>query len=395
MQKIIPHLYIFLWLLYYQQDGTTISRIILVLLLLMSLYYFGFALIRYRLPLPMKVLAILVIGWTFYGVYPILDSGYEFLYIADTRSYVQPFTELKGIYCSILPIFSFYVFTKRDVFTEKAVKRWFWAFLAMALFTYSQFHESETLKYGKEEITNNYSYVILSLLPFIPLYYKRPVLQYLILSICLLCVLLGFKRGAILIGVIAAGWFIYTTFRSNNSMHSRKKIIRIVMVIIMLLLAVNAIYYLLNNSDYFNVRITNTVDGDTSGRDILYQSFLHHLLSEKNILNFLFGNGAYGTVRISGNYAHNDWLEIAIDYGLVFLIIYMFFWTSLFLLLWRSRNSSVYSMIITLFFIIYFLKTFFSMSYNNITIYAACAFGYAFARYTSYLKKNITTTSPI
>ena len=148
---------------------------------------------------------------------------------------------------------------------------------------------------------------------------------------------------------------------------------------VVVFVAVYWINTLLENSDYFNTRIEKTLEGDTSSRNELYGVFLNHYLRETNIWRFLFGNGADATIKISTNYAHNDWLEIAINNGAVMLVLYLIYWIVLFRTARKAKGNAVCFMMLNLYFIIYFLKSWFSMSYASIPIYASSALGYALA----------------
>ena len=139
---------------------------------------------------------------------------------------------------------------------------------------------------------------------------------------------------------------------------------------------------LLASSEYFVRRVEDSIAGDSSNRFEIYNSLIDHLLHEKNAFRFLFGNGANATLNITTNYAHNDWLEIAINNGLIMVIIYLLYWVRMFESIRKSKNDAVCHMIMALFFIVFFLKTFFSMSYASIPTCAAVAFGYAIARYS-------------
>ena len=388
MEKKLPHIYTFLWLLYYQQDGTSVSRVVLVLLLLISFYYWGHAMMRYKLPTPLKILAPLVIVWTFYGLIPMLQgSGFNTFYISDTRSYIQPFTEIKGICISILPIYAYYVFAKKGYITLKSLQIWSIIFFIFAIYTFISSRNALMLKYDSDEVINNASYVVVSLLTLIPLYARKPILQYVLMIVCMMLVLMGFKRGAIIIGVLSSLWIVYTSIRTGTSLHDESprssKVIRWVMVFLFLIASVYMVRYQLETSDFFNRRLTNTLEGDASGREDLFSLYYNHFIHETSLLKFLFGNGVYGTLQIGGNFAHNDWLEIAVDYGLLSLIMYFSFWVSLMVTFLRGKRGVHTTYILGLFFIIYFFKTFFSMSYNNFSLYAACALGYAFANYVS------------
>ena len=132
--------------------------------------------------------------------------------------------------------------------------------------------------------------------------------------------------------------------------------------------------------DYFVFRLEQTLEGNTSGRDDIYNQYYDFFANQTNIFNYLFGNGAYATLKVFDNYAHNDWLEIAIDNGLIIVSIFAIYWVSLILYFFKNRRvDRTMSSMLALFILIYFIKSFFSMSYDQTPPFASCALGYALA----------------
>lgn len=76
-------------------------------------------------------------------------------------------------------------------------------------------------------------------------------------------------------------------------------------------------------SDYFNHRIEQTLEGDSSNRDVIYGGLIIHFLDETNALKLFLGNGAQATLKIHGGFAHNDWLELLINNGIIGALIYI------------------------------------------------------------------------
>lgn len=380
VKKKIVHIYLALWCIYNLQgilytSGAMLSQILFAVLIAWSMCYFIIANNNYKLPKVMKVLTTLVIIWTVYGVITLLSDR--------IISWIPSYNYLKNIYMALLPIYAFFVFTKRGQLTAKNLSVWLYVFLVICIARYYLTQQEWLDKTWRDEVTNNSGYLMLSLLPLLPLLRRKPVIQYAIFALLMYFVLHGFKRGAIIAGAIASIFFLFGGTEPNKSTRggiSFQKTMKLLLTVAIIVLSVYFVQQLLNTSDYFNEQIDRTITGDGSGRDVLYTTALSIITEESNPFIFLFGYGGDATLRLLGNYAHNDWLEIAVDNGLLMIVLYIVFWIALFLYMVRVRkkNNIAYIMI-GLFFIIYFLKTFFSMAYNDISCYAACALGYALA----------------
>ena len=95
-------------------------------------------------------------------------------------------------------------------------------------------------------------------------------------------------------------------------------------------------------------------------------------------MHFLLGRGANGTLEIYYNYAHNDWLEIAVNQGLLGVIIYFVYWKNMYAT-WKNATNVDAKAIIAMAIIVYFAKTLFSMSYGDMTYVFTSVLGYALA----------------
>lgn len=223
-----------------------------------------------------------------------------------------------------------------------------------------------------EDITNNMGYLFVALIPMIAVY-KEIRLQYCLLAACITFIVIGMKRGAILVGCVSLFYFLYFNYRYNRNISKWK-------VILFSLLIIVATYFitehLMETSDYFVSRISQTLEGGSSGRNDLYEYFWDHFKNETDIFKFLFGNGANATLGIGVNYAHNDWLEIAINQGVFGLIIYGIYWLNF----WRTIKTTKYNktakLVLTLTFLFFFIKTLFSMSYTEYSMETCVVFGY-------------------
>lgn len=316
---------------------------------------------------------------TIYG-FLLIISG-EKLMIKASYHEVSNNSYLLNIYRSLLPIYAFYVFARKGLLTEQNMKFWFFVFLILTIrsFYYTQAYllrkayENDS---SAEEFTNNVGYSFVALLPALVLFHKKPVVQYILLAVCGYFIILAMKRGAILSGAVCVAWFLNVNYKKTRK--NRRWII-IVVSLIVLLAGGYFIQYMMHTSVYFLSRIAETKAGDSSQRDVLYLTFFNHFIHEDNPLRFLFGNGANATLKIGDNYAHNDWLAIAIDQGLLGLIVYTGYWIC-FYNSWRKTERQPQAfMAIGMLMIIYFLTTLFSMSFTSVTRCAAMMLGYYMA----------------
>ena len=103
----------------------------------------------------------------------------------------------------------------------------------------------------------------------------------------------------------------------------------------------------------------------------------------ENGRHFILGNGAFGTVKLFGYEAHNDWLEYAIDMGIVGLILYCIYWIRI------SKNYFAYSkfnsnnpilIAMGMVIIVNFLRSFFSMSLDDMSFFSAAVLGFTMAK---------------
>ena len=105
------------------------------------------------------------------------------------------------------------------------------------------------------------------------------------------------------------------------------------------------------------------------------------MLSRDNIGEIIFGEGLNKTVAISGLFAHNDWLELGINQGLIGIVVYILFFMGLWVDLrqLKRQNKLIYGVLSMAFFIM-FAMTLFSMSYSSLTIGIQLSLGIALAQ---------------
>ena len=227
-------------------------------------------------------------------------------------------------------------------------------------------------------------YLWLSLFPLLPLFQKKTFIQYILLLAILLFVINGFKRGAILVSVVLSVAFILLSFRESAS--QKRKIAIALLVVFTAIVGFYYINVLASSNDYFNYRIGQTVEGNASNREWMYPMFFNAIITQNDTFRFLFGNGADGTLKLFGTYAHQDWLEIGINQGIVGIVFYFIYWCAFFKTCRKAKKiqvKSIYSSLV-LVFIAYFLISLFSMSINGMYLFSSSVLGFSMANYNQY-----------
>lgn len=386
-------IYTLLWCLYYLQ-GTlypkgVLAQGILLIILMWSLYYATKVLVQTGLPSFIKALTVFIGVYVVYFLFSYLDPTpiYKGFTMSDA---VYAFGSLKTTLMSLLPIYAYYYFAKNGQLQN--IGFYVVVLLILTTFQFVRYQnnaiiEAVAMGLDREEFTNNIAYNFVQLIPLLFLFNKKPFWQYVALLYVLVFVLMGMKRGAILIGVLCFIYFLYSSYKTATP-KGRKYV-----VLLGLCVLIGFGFYAKNfivGSDYFVARVEDTIEGNSSGRDAIYSSLLDHMFSRDNIGEILFGEGLNKTVAIAGNYAHNDWLELGINQGLVGIVVYIIYFVGL----WRDiskmrrTNKMMHGVLMMVFFVM-FASTLFSMSYNNLTLGIQMCLGYSLAMASNTMKANI------
>ncbi|MBR5831071.1 MAG: hypothetical protein IKY79_00475 [Bacteroidales bacterium] len=365
------NIYILLWVCLHVQNmilsSSLVSMLFYIPYLLMTLYYIGKFFVSFRPKGVMLAFSVFFVVQLCYGA---------LLLIFNNVSGVESDSYLKVMFSSLAPIFAFYVFTKQGILTEKKIAIWFIIFIAVAIGEYYTTLQRGILELDREEMTNNASYSFVGLIPFVFIFREKRIWQFLILAVLYYFIVSAMKRGGILIGAILLLWFAYISLKSTPR---RKKIGIMLFMSIFLFIGYSYVLDFYENSNYFQRRIEQTVEGGSSGRDYIYSTLWNDYCTNYNAIQLLFGKGAFYTQNIVGLKAHNDWLELLIDCGFIGVLLYLVYWIS-FAIEWKNSKSNylTYSMFGAC-FLSTLAKTFFSMSYTDMPFYTCVIMGYCFA----------------
>lgn len=378
------------WLLYYLQGtlytyGSYFAKVLLAVLMLYSIVFIISNRSLYRTSF-FRIVFVIIIALVVY-------TGFRYAF-GDTYvhngSVVEKYRMLKNVLISFAPVLCFYGFVRKG-FLDDA---WFkWGVLALLLSAIASFYWEQSYRLSlslaegvfRDEFTNNTGYLFVAIIPMLMIVKAKSWFKYLILIVVFVFTLLSMKRGAILVCTVASLLFVWNSIKLGSGFERIAILVLSIASIVILSLGVN---YLLETSDYFNFRIEQTLEGSSSGRDELYSEMIDYYFKQTPFFQFIFGHGLDATGIMFGNGAHNDWIEFAIDMGLIGLILYSVYWNRLYREWRNSRALGVVRVAMGIIVISEFLKSLFSFSINNMPIQLAPSLGYCLAYVEMYRNQS-------
>ena len=376
------YLYFSLWCFYllqgtFYESGSIISQAILFVILIISLG----DMIRVNMiidkPLYFKGLNYLFSLFTIYGIILMIVDG---AYVKSQYFSPPTYNYLRTIYYSILPVYSCYYYTYKGYINDKSLQKWVIVFMGVAILEYFRIKDEELHRLldagsNRTEMTNNIGYMMLLLTPCC-FAFKKVMIRVIYISISLSFVFFSMKRGAILIAAICILMLLWSLLKKTNS---NKKIAICFVVCVALYFVVGFIENFASSSEFFQQRLEETLSGNSSGRDSLFTNLIDHFLYKANLFQILFGMGAEGTIKVTYNYAHNDWLELLTNQGLLGLVAFFLYWIFFYKTIKSSNEDSMSRFVLKYIYVIMLLRTLFSMSIGDMNIYSSCMLGYALA----------------
>lgn len=270
-------------------------------------------------------------------------------------------TQIGNISVTLLSIPLFMTLGKKGVMTERFYSIAVVLLLLSAMIYFESMRVFMLAKFiNRDDVTNNASVVFLFILPFI-LLLKNRYLSYLVTLICSYYLMEGAKRGNIICAIPVLFLFILSTFRNKQVKFYEKLVF-----IVFLLFATSWGTEKFVENEYLQARVEQTLEGNSSNRDIIYANAWKVFSESENAYNVLVGYGFDGTINHKdlNERAHNDWLEILVDYGITGIIFYCSIFLSLFSTIKKEKNLKN-KYILTSVVAIWFLKSIFSMGFSG------------------------------
>lgn len=276
----------------------------------------------------------------------------------------DPSTYLIGnILVALLSLSLFVCLSEKGVMNDKfiSVSGVILLIVSILFFNYSEQVTIVTHDLDIEQgVTNNASMLFLMLLPMLFLM-KNNIQKWASLIICIFFIILGAKRGNIIAAIIPVILFLFVNIKGTRRSFGRT------VIVLTLIVGIGYISYRwVANNDYLISRIEQTEEGDSSGRDVLYSEAWQIWSESGDVGVYMFGYGFQGTTDYlyRNKLAHNDWLEVLFDYGLIGIILYLVFLIQFAIQINRVRASELKMVLLSSFFI-WILKSVYSMAFMD------------------------------
>lgn len=256
-------------------------------------------------------------------------------------------------------------------------------FVAMLIMVYF-YYKNWTIANELDEAHLGTSYYVLFMLPIILLTpHKR--IRYVALIITGAVLFSSFKRGGVIAFVLGIIAYLFV----NEVLIERKftRLLLFIIAVIALLITLVVIDNAMGN--IISTRILNIQEDGGSGRDLVWAT-TWDMINQSYLEQLLFGHGYNATEKLSplGLSAHNDFLEMLFNYGVVGFVPYVILHIQLIKQIFdeiRKRNKEVSIMAFT-------YTIFFSLSMiSHIIVYPwACLIVMSWGAFNSSMKDTHT-----
>lgn len=284
-------------------SGSILSQLLLFVCLLIGVYCWVRSLAVYsKTTLFVSFFIVLnVIGYILY------DGLYESL----------AFGHLKGILSCFLPFFIGFHYTSENKIDDNVFRYLFYILLIISVLNFYRLEAMLFLDSNSENVVNNISYSFVRLIPLMFFLPNKNLLRMLSVLLVSLFIIAGTKRGAIVTGFI--GIVMYLLYLIKEDKSGKKGLKNFIIFGFVIFLVIFLIHNVENNefllSRFNSVRL--------SGREEIYPMIFNYWYFTDNIFNLLFGFGFIASMDITRSFlAHNDWLEVLSNFGILGVFVY-------------------------------------------------------------------------
>ena len=278
------------------------------------------------------------------------------------------FGMFKGILISSLPFYPIYYFSKKNILSSKHLIVFFVVMLVISILQFYFNRDIILLERisGNENIVNNAAYMFVNLIPFVFLIKNNRLISMASMLLIIFFIIQGSKRGAILVGAFGAIMYVYYLLRTVDK---KKRLRGYLLVSVLIGVIAYFVYNFYLENEFLRNRMLLLSEGGasvSSGRDVIYSRIFNSWYYSDNLINLLFGFGFAGSQYLTrGAFAHNDWLELLSNFGLLGVVIYLWLFFAAYKLIrngnWNSDKKYIFFTVVAM----WFLVTLFSMGYTS------------------------------
>ena len=293
-----------------------------------------------------------------------LFIGLNVLYFFVSYMWLTPSTTLLGNILFGLSSFLMFAYLGRcGVLTPKFFLLTTGLFLFASVLNFQNYSlaaSNSAVDFNEDYFTNNASVLFLYLLPCL-IFVKNNVVRLIMLLICMFFLIAGVKRGNILAAIIPIFLILIDTYKSTKK-STWKTLWVIISVCVIAFLAKK---WILDN-EYFLLRFEDTIEGGSSNRDQLYAAAWSLWRDSHSLVEIMFGHGFDGTItHMPGNLrAHNDWLEILVNYGLLGVVMYFLIFVGFIKSMIKSSSEKTRIVLLSV-ILIWIFKSCYSMGFSD------------------------------
>ena len=165
------------------------------------------------------------------------------------------------------------------------------------------------------------------LLPLIFVYTPQKIAVFPYIIAFLAVIMTGKRTGFLVLAAILLIYFV--------SFYREKSIKNIIIKFGILIIVLFTVYYLgMNFIEKFNLDMLDRLEHyDEGGAAVRLERWgiIGENVMSSNYLQLIFGHGYKSVLKLTGGHAHNDFLEVLYDYGIIALALYLMFYISFFI----------------------------------------------------------------
>lgn len=343
-------------------SGFILGKIAALLIIIISCFYICKTLLlkKSKIFLPYSLIALIFINTVGF----LFEGQYNGIYMSQYRN----------ILLAILPFFPFYYYGLKGYDVRSMLVKLFFIMLPIAVLSFyaSRSSLAEADLYNSENFVSNTGYFFVALMPCIFLLGKKRFLSIVSFLFILFFIIQSAKRGALIAALICSLIFFYYQFKMIDP---RKRLQEYIISIVVTFILLKFSFDLYYSSDFL-VKRMGQIDEGGSGRDIIYENLWNNWIESNSIINYIFGFGFVSTILYSGtgHLAHNDWLELLTNFGLIGIYIYFIFFLSIFYIFFAKKIDINLRLMLLSVVLMGIFQTLFSMLYNTPTTMFFCMY---------------------